>query len=193
MNWNFLWGPQTAGGAAALGGVCWMVKAGAILVAGDQPPVLFEIGPLLFALGVIGLAQMLPVPRSRLGLGAQILATGAGLATLGSLVMTKGGTTASSEDDFSPLTFFGFIASILALLLVGIATRRQRALISPWHLLPLALSISFIPLIVIGGVLESINERLLELPLLILGLGWTLIGFSMLARRHSGSEHSLST
>ncbi len=90
MNRNLFWAPNTAGGAAALGGLCWMIKAGVILVTGDQPPVLFAVGPLLFALGVIGLAQMLPVPRGRLGVGAQILAAIAGLATLGSLVMTRG-------------------------------------------------------------------------------------------------------
>lgn len=167
-----------------------MVKAGAILVTGNQPLVLFEVAPLFFAVGVIGLARMLPVPRGRFAPSAQILASVSGLATLGSLVMTRGGTTASSEDDFSPLTFVGFIGTILALLLAGIATRRRRTLSPPWHALPLAISISLVPLIMIGGALESINERLLEIPVLILGLGWTLVGFAIIARREGTATFS---
>lgn len=164
-----------------------MIKAGAILVTGDQPPVLFEVAPLFFALGVIGLARTLPVPRGRLALSAQIVAVVAGLATLGSLVVTEGGTATSSEDDFSALIFVGFIATIVALLMAGIATRRRPTLTSPWHLLPLVLSAGFIPLMAVGGALEAINERLLEVPLLLLGLGWALIGYATIARRQPES------
>jgi hypothetical protein len=160
-----------------------MIKAAAILVTGRQPPVLFEIGPLLFASGVIGLEHLLPAPRGRVAFGSVAFATVGALATIGALVVTKGGTAQTSEDEFSPLVFLGFIATILALLLVGIATRRSRTLRSPWHFLPLALFISFLPLMVLGGLLESFDERLLELPLLILGLGWALIGYALLTKR----------
>src|SRR5688572_19756108 len=125
---------SVAGFAAILGGLGWILKGGAILITGDQPPVLFEIGPFLFAIGVVGLVDLLP-RRTLLGRSAMILAAVGAIAGLGSLVMTRGGTTASSEEDFSPLTFFGFVATILALLLAGIATRRSQILRSPWHLL----------------------------------------------------------
>lgn len=173
---------RLGGFAAIAGGLFWIVKAAAILVTGNQPPVLFEIAPLFFSLGIIGLVQLIRPPRGRLALIGMILAVAAALTTIAALLVTEGGTQASSEDDFSPLPFFSFIATILALLLAGIPTLRCRTLRTPWHRLPVALSAGFVPLIVLGGALESINERLLEIPLLILGLGWALVGFAIVAR-----------
>jgi hypothetical protein len=174
---------RAAGLAGILGGLFWIVKAAAILATGAQPPVLFEAAPLLFALVVIGSVQLLPEPRGRLAVAGAILASIGAIATLASLVVTRGGTAASSEDDFSPLIFVGFVATLIALLLVGIPIWRRRALRAPWHVVPVVVFASTLPLMVVGGVLESINERLLEIPILVLGLGWALVGFAVVSRR----------
>lgn len=175
-------GPRLGGYAALLGGLCWIVKSSVILATGDQPPVLFGIAPLFFALGIIALRTRLPHMGEKSGTVALVLAVIGGLATLGALATTGFGTEATSEEEFSPFIFVGFFATLVALALLALPTLRTQALLSPWHRLPALLAAGFFPLMLIGGLLASIDERLLEIPLLILGTGWTLLGFAIAER-----------
>ena len=174
--------PKVGGIAAIVGGVCWVIKAAVILATGDQPPVVFEIAPLFFAVGVIGLYRSLQERSALAHVGAILAAVGVA-ATIGSLI--EAGAGSQEAEEFSALILVSFLATFVALLLVGIPTMRQRSLRPKWHILPVVLFAALIPLMVIGGALEAINERLLELPILVLGAGWVLLGYA-LARRNSG-------
>lgn len=157
-----------------LGGAFWIVKGVAILLTGDQPRFLFEIAPIFFALGLIGLHTRLD------GQGGSLATVGLGLAVTSGVLAIVGFVATfpmTSSEDFSPLIFGSFLAHLIGLVILGIATRRTRALPGRWRVLPLVMGVSIFPLLAVGGILESINERLLELPLVLIGLPWILLGY----------------
>ena len=49
---------------------------------------------------------------------------------------------------------------------------------------PLAwgIGLAMLPALLVGGALSAIDERLLELPLVCLGVGWMAVGWAMLRR-----------
>lgn len=172
--------------AAVLGGMFWMVKAVAILVTGVQPPLLFEVAPVLFALGLIGLHARFRRGGGLSGMIGLVLACVSGsVAVLG--VVT---TSPSSGESFSAAILGSFLANLGALVFLGVAVRRERVLPGRWSFLPLTMGLATFPLVAVGGALESINERLLEVPLVLLALAWMGLGYLIwlpsFAKRDSG-------
>lgn len=164
------------GGLAAAGaGACWVVKAGAILATRTQPPLLFELAPLLMATAVFGLAWQLPPSATRttsaaVGVGAAAAATPVLLAQLVPLPgFARGAAMAAAN-----------LLVLVGLAVVGVYLRR--------HLgrgLPLLLAVLTVPAVMAGGLLMMLlGERALELPILVLGVAWTLLGISMVRGRY---------
>lgn len=164
---------RLGGLAALLGGAAWTIKGGAILLSGNQPPYLFEAAPTLFALGQLGLAALLPEGAGRLRRIGIALAALSGLAGVLAVFMLE---SASDESSFSPWVFASFLSNLAALIVLGIAVRRSAVSASPLRWLPLGLGIMTFPLVAVGGALEQINDRLLEVPLVLLGLAWIRLG-----------------
>ena len=171
-----------------LGGVLWVLKGGAIILTGEQPPLLFEAAPPLFAAGLVGLHARLGGRGGRLGRTGLLLAYAA-LAS--ALVVLVGSTLAPAgwvpnEESVTSLTPFIVLAGLgpfVGLVLLGIATFRIKAMPAPFSALPLAMGVGAVPLMVVGGILEVVNERLLELPIVLLGLAWMLLGYSVWSSR----------
>jgi hypothetical protein len=155
------------GGAAALiGGVAWLVKGLTILIGADQPPLLFEVAPMLFGLGLVSVAHstMPPSPRRTAVFGCAGVATSAGMVALVSELV---GEVVGAALAISSLT-----------LLVGLLTVGRAR---PWPG-PLAwwIGVAMVPALIVGGLLSEIDERLLELPLICLALAWMVVGWALL-------------
>ncbi len=160
---------RIGGLAAMVGGLMWIVKGGSILITGQQPPVVFEAALPLFAVGLLGLHARLGGHGGPLGKAGVLVASTALAAAAIVLV--------------APLPPFYAVAGFgpfLGLVLVGSATLQARVFRPPWGALPLAMGLGGPLLILAGGGLALINERLLEIPIVLVGLAWMLLGYSVL-------------
>ena len=165
------WGLARLGGLAAiLGGLMWVVKGGGILLTGEQLPVVFEAAMPLFAVGLLGLHARLGERGGPLGKAGVLVAYAAMASAVVAFV--------------TPLTPFiaaaGF-GPFLGLVLLGSDILQARIFPPPWSALPLAMGLGAPLLILTGGVLALINERLLEIPIVLVGLAWILLGYAVLA------------
>ena len=80
-----------------------------------------------------------------------------------------------------PLYAVAGFGPFLSLVLMGSATLQARIFPPPWSALPLALGLGGPLLILAGGGLALMGERLLEIPIVLVGLAWILLGYSVLA------------
>ena len=131
---------RLGGVAAIVGGLLWIIKGGAILLSGDQPRYVFEVAPLCFASGLLGLHAGL-AGRGGLParLGGSLAYVAMALSVVGVVSMLQRGDAPTSEAAFDPVVLAGFLATLGSLLLLGVAVRRAGMLPRPWDLLPLAL------------------------------------------------------
>lgn len=160
---------RLSGLAAMVGGLLWVVKGGAILLTGQQPPVVFEAAMPLFAVGLLGLHARLDGRGGPLG-KAGVLVAYAALASAAIILMTP----------LAPFYAVAGFGPFLGLVLLGSATLQARVFPSPWRALPLAMGLGGPLLILMGGVLALISERLLEIPIVLVGGAWILLGYWVL-------------
>lgn len=177
--------------AAVTGGAAWLVKSAVTLATGNEPAAAFAIGGALFPFALLGLWSIVRRADSRAArVGGALAAAAAVSVVLGTVVRVLGGADVEpTEDEITVLTPFLAIAgfgTFAALLMLGHAVRREGALAAGSRSLPWAMGVAAIPLLIVGGALEALDERLLELPIALLALGWILLGAALwnAARQH---------
>lgn len=174
----------------------WLAKAGAILVSGAQPPLLFEGAPPLFAVGLVGLHAVLKGQPSALRTAGVWLAAMAIAAWLFTVVwqLTHTGLNPTTDEFVIPtsLTLLATsFATIAGLVLLGLASLKAKPVAYSPRGLPLALGISYVPALIAGGALSSLNERYLEIPLVLLAIGWMTFGYRLWAATRGGERYQI--
>jgi hypothetical protein len=154
-----------AAAGAVVGGVAWVVKGAAILAGLDQPPLLLDVGVAAFPVTLVCLAASAH-RRASLALGA--VAVVAGWLALATEVV---GT------DQGPSILVSTIALVLGLALLGDDEPEQRA--------ARALGLLTVPVLLVGGLLALVAEPLIEVPTVVLGLGWLVLGLTLAGGRYA--------
>jgi hypothetical protein len=131
--------------------------------------VVFEAAMPLFAVGLLGLQARLDGRGGTLGKAGVLMA----YAALASAVIVL-------IRPLAPFIVLAGFGPFLGLVLLGSATLQARVFAPPWSTLPLAMGLGSPLLILAGGGLALISERLLEIPIVLVGLAWMPLGYSML-------------
>jgi hypothetical protein len=166
-------GLRVGAAAALLGGLAWTIKGAAILIADEQPPSLFEAGPAMFGVWLLS-AGLFAMPSARRRVVVLSLAC----------VSTISGGVALVSELTGELIGAALAVSSVALL-AGLLSLDRHA---PWPL-PVAWWLGAVtaPALLVGGMLSAIDERLLEIPVVVVGLGWMLLGVASSRLGDSGA------
>ncbi len=184
---GWLWAVRLGSIAAWLGGLSWTVKGLSILVVAKQPPVVFELGAPLFAVALLGLFAALHGDDRRAVIGGVAAGLAVLLVVIAAIARAIDPTLAPEGEAFTPLSVVLLataVCLVAALVLLGLASRRSRRL--RWSALPFWMGILVVPGLLLGGALAEVNERLLEIPLVLFALAWMPLGYSMW---HSITQH----
>ena len=177
-----------SGISALIGATLYAYKSVAILATGDQPEHVFEIAPFFLGLATItllyALIDELQRPRWLLLILGWLAVSASAVAAISHF--------AGKEDDFGDLGYLvNFLSTVILFFLIS-GDIRQKHLLPRWSFTPRLLAWVMVLLIPVGAVLEGINERLLEVSLLVFAGVWMMIGLASLSPRtgRSGSHES---
>ena len=165
--------PVWAGAAAFVCGALWVSKSAAILLTGHQPDHAFELAIACFGVAAFGLAEASAGERSRShrtllrSMGAMAVVTGV-VASASYLVQGTG------DGLFGPATLLTIASAIVISLLTGRRLVHAEGL-GPWRRVPSMLGWGLVLSVPAGAGLSSVDERLLEVPLLVVGVLWCLL------------------
>jgi hypothetical protein len=149
--------------------VAWVVKGGAILAGEPQPALVLEVGLACFGVALLLLAVS---AGSRVALGLGVVSTAAGTFSLG---VEVAGRTADP------------VIAVAALsLLVGLVLLSPRDQPGGW--VPRGIGLATLPVLGVGGVLALVDEALLEVSTVALGLAWTWLGVRLWRAREASYD-----
>ncbi len=165
------------GTSAAIGATLWAYKGIAILITGDQPDHAFQVAPFFFGVSALTLVYSLIGGLEK----PKWL-----LVSLGWLAAAAGATAAvahfaDNEDGLGdPGYLVNFLATMVLFFLISGDIRRKR-LLPKWSFTPTFLAWALLLVVPLGAAFEAIDERLLEVPLLVVSAGWAMLAVAALS------------
>jgi hypothetical protein len=170
-----------------IGAALLVYKGVAILASGNQPDHAFQVAPFFFGVAAV---TLLYAVIGGIGRPRWLVVTFAWLAvTAGAIAAVS--HFAGKEDDFGDLGYLVNFLSILVLLFMIGGDIRRKKLLPRWSFTPSLLAWELVLVIPVGAVLEGINERLLEIPLVFAASGWMMLGIAVLSSTKRLSHHSV--
>lgn len=167
--------------ATALGGSGWVAKGTTIVLDGPDWLEAGYSGIALFPLGLVALSLLLGERGGRPATAGRWSLAVAAAAFVLAIASSPAG--AGGRPPLAGQVALGTAggAIFLSVLLLGIATRRTRALAPPWHGLPLAMGVAAVPLMLLSGLLADLagDERLIEIPIVAFGIGFIGLGIAL--------------
>ncbi|HUP32455.1 MAG TPA: hypothetical protein VM184_05425 [Gaiellaceae bacterium] len=178
---------RLAASLIALGGLFLGVKAGAIMLTGEQPPLLFGAAGLPLGLGLLLLARwcITRCGSSRRLRAAATLSSIAALASaLATLMELSSMAGAGTWDDVEPpesiLAVSAGFGPIVAALLIGLRLRAITGSAGEIGRRALLVAVMFLPLVILGGVAVGLaGERFLEVGLFMGAMLWLPLAQSL--------------
>ena len=159
--------PRAALGAL-VGGVLWAAKSLGILIADYEPEYAFAVAPFFFGIAALGVAAKVDPALPRERTATSVLAAVATIAGAAAALLY----IATGDSTGFGLTIMVSVLCLLAVLIYGGWLVRQ------WSIIPFAIAATMLIGLPIGGALSEIDERLLEIPLLVVATGWILLGLT---------------
>jgi hypothetical protein len=201
--------------AAGVGGLIWVAKGGAVLVTGRETLAGLDLGALfvavqvLFGVALLGLHRRLldldprPVradlpswlpgqgregPRAAIGVRLAILAVVLGVVYL---ILWIGGQRETALAAVAGLLMS--LAWVAAAGLLGVAALRRVALPPPAHALPLTIALGAVGLFVVFGLVSNFyGPGWLEVPVVVVGAAWVVLGAALWTRPPSREQADLT-
>lgn len=183
------------GVAAIVGGLMWATKAAVILLGGDQPPYLFEVAPLPFGLVLLALGARLAGRGGPVARAGRVVARAVIAATVVNVLEEALTERERVPAVSSAVDVIVGVGPLVGLVLLGWASRR---LVPPtWPSGPLALAALYplsvlvlLPMVLVVDLDGPSGERLIEVPLLVIGLGWTALGAGLVRAGDGSPGHA---
>ena len=162
--------------SSLIGAAMWTYKSFAILLTGDQPDFWFELALFWFGTAILLLVYGL---RDQLSRSFRLITALSWVSAVAGGVAAVAYIIEGDEGVFGPAALATMVSIVVIMFLIG-GDIQSRRLLKRYNQGPRLLGWLFVISIPLGAVLSGINDRLLEVGLLAMVVGWVILALGTL-------------